>query len=102
MIDGISGDAKKDFAKRYSELYNSVNEKNHLASVKHFLSHSIDHSTLNDILKITPELIKEAISRLKNNKSDPVFDFTSNCRANLESLNAPLQSPLKKKKKLKK
>ena len=57
-----------------------------LISVKQFLSKIVDLSGLKDIVKITPALIKEAVPRIKNNKSDPVFDFTSNCLKNAPSI----------------
>ena len=54
--------------------------------MKQFLSKMVDHSSLKDIVKITPALINEAVSRIRNNKSDPVFDFTSNCLKNAPSI----------------
>ena len=86
MIDGISVDTEMHFAKLYGELYDSVKDRDRLISVKQFLSKFVDPSSLKDIVKITPALIKEAISRIKNNKSDPVFDFTSNCLKNAPSI----------------
>ena len=86
MIDGISVDTETHFAKLYGELYDSVKNRDGLISVKQFLSKIVDPSSLKDIVKITPALIKEAVSRIRNNKSDPVFDFTSNCLKNAPSI----------------
>ena len=86
MIDGISVDTETHFARLYGELYDSVKDRDRLISVKQFLSKIVDHSSLKDIVKITPALIKEAVSRIRNNKSDPVFDFTSNCLKNAISI----------------
>ena len=86
IIDGISVDTEAHFAKLYGELYDSVNDRDGLISVKQLLSKIVDPSSLKDIVKITPALIKEAFSRIKNNKSDPVFDFTSNCLKNAPSI----------------
>ena len=63
-----------------------MNDRDGLISVKQFLSKIVDPSSLKDIVKITPALIKEAVSRIKNSKSDPVFDFTSNCLKNAPSI----------------
>ena len=79
MINGISVDTETHFAKLYGELYDSVKDRDRLISVKQFLSKIVDPSSLKDFVKITPALIKDAVSRIRNNKSDPVFDFTSNC-----------------------
>ena len=35
-----------------------------------------------DVEKITPALIKEAISKLKNDKTDPLYHFNSDCMKN--------------------
>ena len=86
MIDGISLDTETHFAKLYGELYDSVKIRDRLISVKQFLSKIVDPSSLKDIVKITPALIKEAVSRIRNNKFDPVFDFTSNCLKNAPSI----------------
>ena len=86
MIDGNSVNTETHFAKLYGELYDVVKDKDRLISVKQFLSKTVDPSSLKDIVKITPALIKEAVARIKNNKSDPVFDFTSNCLKNTPSI----------------
>ena len=86
MIDGNSVNTETYFAKLYGELYDSVKDRDRLISVKQFLSKIVDPSSLKDIVKITPALIKETVARIKNNKSDPVFDFTSNCLKNAPSI----------------
>ena len=86
MINGTSVDTETHFAKLYGEFYDSVKDGDRLISVKQFLSKIIYPSSLKDIVKITPALIKEAVSRIRNNKSNPVFDFTSNCLKNAPSI----------------
>ena len=86
MIVGNSVNTETHFAKLYGELYDSVKDRDRLISVKQFLSKIVDPSSLKDIVKITPALIEEAVSRIKNNKSDPVFDFTPNCLKNAPSI----------------
>ena len=72
--------------KLYGELDDSVNDRDSLISVKQFLSKIVDPSSLKDIVKTTPALIKEAVPRIKKNKSDTVFDFTSNCLKSAPSI----------------
>ena len=57
----------------------------------------VDETSLNDVLKVTPEIVKEASHKLKTGKSDPVFSFSSDCLKNAtqsvyENLSIILQS----------
>ena len=78
-IDGVSTNIESQFAKVYQELYNSVDDKNDMEKVKDYLHKNISHNSLVDVNVITPELVSEAFSLLKNDKVDPVFDFCSDC-----------------------
>ena len=42
----------------------------------------VNQSHLKDVEKVTPELVKEAAKHLNNNKSDPIYSFTSDCLKN--------------------
>ena len=39
----------------------------------------ISHCSLKDVMKVTPEIIKKAAGKLKPGKSDPVYNFSSDC-----------------------
>ena len=46
------------------------------------VNNKINISSLNDVEKVTAEKIKEATGKLKNNKTDPAYSFTSDCLMN--------------------
>ena len=50
--------------------------------VKQYLNDNINSFNIDDVQRITPSLVEEAIGRLKNNKSDPLFNFSSECLKN--------------------
>ena len=81
-IDGVKSQIESQFAKVYEKLYNSVNDKGGIQEVKEYLSRNIDERSLDDVNLVTPSLVKKAINRLKNDKTDPVYAFNSNCLKN--------------------
>ena len=52
--------------------------------VKQYLDDNINSLNIDDVQRITPSLVEEAIGRLKNNKSDPLFNFSSECLKNAQ------------------
>ena len=66
----------------YKDLSNSVDEKGKLQDLKASLESKINSTSLSDIDKVTPEIVKEASKHLKNGKSDPVYAFSSDCLKN--------------------
>ena len=50
--------------------------------VKQYLNDNINSLNIDDVQRITPSLVEEAIGHLKNNKSDPLFNFSSECLKN--------------------
>ena len=44
-----------------------------------WMNNNIHSTSLIDVEKITPSLIKEAIGNLKSDKTDPLFQFNSDC-----------------------
>ena len=42
----------------------------------------VSQKSLEDVLKVTPAIVKEAAKKLKCGKSDPVFSFSSDCIKN--------------------
>ncbi len=85
-IDGITENVPEYFAKIYNELYNSVDDKSALLSIIEAVSKNIDTKDKDEIFKITPEVVKEAVGHLNKNKTDPVFRLTSDCLSNAPSL----------------
>ena len=81
-IDGVKDNVEEHFATIYKNLYNSVEDKEDVKVLYDKNEDKIDGTSLIDVEKVTPKLVKEAISHLNNGKSDPVFSFTSDCLKN--------------------
>ena len=77
MIDGVTCNIESHFANTYRQLYNSIDDDANISDVAEHLSKAIDANNHLDVDKITPTLVMEAIDRLKNNRTDPINDFTS-------------------------
>ena len=75
-VDGNRGsDIADTFANVYEELYNSVDDEEGLAVLQDNLVNAGLHAT--DVDKITPEVIKEAVMKLKTGKTDVSDQFQS-------------------------
>ena len=81
-IDGKCEDIPNHFAGIYKDLYNSVNDKDDLLNVHHMLDRIIDSNSVDEVLRITPTVIADAVQQLKDNKSDPIFEFSCDCHKN--------------------
>ena len=77
MIDGVSYKIESHFANTYRQQYNSIEEDHNLTHVAEHLSKAIDSNSHVYVDKITASLVKNAINHLKNNRNDPINDFTS-------------------------
>ena len=53
-----------------------------LLKVAEDIENKIDDKSIDEVERVTPELVKEAIKHIKPNKSDPVCDFSSDCLKN--------------------
>ena len=82
VIDGKSKNVESHFSDIYKSLYNSVNDKQEVLEILKNVHDTIDEDDLKDVLKVTPEKVKEATDHLNNNKTDPVYDFSSDCLKN--------------------
>ena len=82
VIDGITSVVETHFANTYRKIYNSVNDHGDLLEVTQFLEKKVNPSSIADAERITPLNVEEAIKHLKNNKTDPVFDLSSDCLKN--------------------
>ena len=76
-IDGENENIPQHFANKYEKLYNSVGDKENLLIVKKDICQRIVHSDMQEVSRITPEIIKEASNKLKKFKSDPVSEIVS-------------------------
>ena len=82
VIDGKSTNIEGHFAEVYGKLYNTCNDAENLSRIYRRLNDNINVGSLNEVDKITPQLVQQAVMKLKNDKTDPVFHFTSNCLKN--------------------
>ena len=78
-MDGVKEDIPDHFRNIYSNLYNSVEDTENLARVSEQVELRVGDQSLEDVNKVTPGLIKEAASKLRPGKTDPVFSFSSDC-----------------------
>ena len=85
-IDGMHEDIPNHFANIYEDFYNSVSDEKEVQDFQLALKKRINQSSMRDVLKVTPSLIAEAVSHLKSGKSDPVFEFSSDCIKNAPTL----------------
>ena len=79
-IDGESENIPNHFAKIYKELYNSVSDDTDVENIRMMINGRIDST--DEVKKVTPEIVKEATTYLKANKTDPVYNFNSDCMKN--------------------
>ena len=85
-IDGMREDIPNHFANIFEDLYNSVSDEKEVQDFQLALKKRINQSSMRDVLKVTPSLIAEAVLHLKSGKSDPVFEFSSDCIKNAPTL----------------
>ena len=64
-LHGVTINIETHFAAVYEKLYNSIDDKEKLMTVLQHLNTKIDSGSFIEVEKITPALIKEAISKLK-------------------------------------
>ena len=71
------------FANKYSDLYNKCVLGREFHQLKSSIQDNIsDDDLIEDVDKVTPELVKEALKKIKATKSDLLFDFNSDCLIN--------------------
>ena len=61
------------------DRFNSVNDAENMAKVSQEISHRVSPSDIDDIEKVTPDIVKQAAAKLKPGKSAPVYSFSSDC-----------------------
>ena len=77
-IDGAVGkDIPNKFAGIYGDLFNREEDEKNIEHLEAKINRNINVDSMKEIDKINSVVIKEALDRIKPNKSDPIFDFTS-------------------------
>ena len=76
-IDGTSGkDIPKTFATIYDELFNREEDDENISNLVTRINQNVDDDGLVEVGKVNPNLVKDAVGKLKANKSDPIWDFS--------------------------
>ena len=78
-VDGVKENIPNHFKDIYSQLYNSVDDVENMARVSNEVESKVNALSIDDVEKVTPEVIKSAAKKLKPGKSDPVYSFSSDC-----------------------
>ena len=95
-MDGVLVDIPDHFKTIYSGLYNSVDDHEEHVNLCESVEKKVNMLHLHDVRKVTPEIVKEAASNLKDSKSDPTYNFSSDCIKNgPENLFSLLSSVIK-------
>ena len=81
-IDGVKDNIADHFKSVYEGLYNSVDDSAELVELCETVNSKVNFLCLHDVRKVTPDIVKEAASNLRNSKSDPTFNFSSDCVKN--------------------
>ena len=79
IIDGVSVNIENFFGDTYKNLYNSANDEISTMDAYEAICDNVHGGSLCDVELVTPELVKEAVSKLKDDKSDAVFSYSTDC-----------------------
>ena len=74
-MDGVQDNVKEVFKDKYKKLYNSTEDEEELRKVQAEIESQIRETSIDDVVKVTPEIVKEAAQKLKPGKRDPVYSF---------------------------
>ena len=78
-IDGNSTEIEEHFRNIYKELYNSTNDQTDLEAVKKKVESDVNPGNLHDVNKVTVQIVREAAKNLRDGKTDPVYNISSDC-----------------------
>ena len=81
-LDGKSEKIPDHFSNTYNDLFNSIDDHENLKVVKENIDIGINQDSNNYVNKVTPEVVKDAVMHLNNEKTDPQFSFSSDCFKN--------------------
>ena len=77
-----SGNIANHFAEIYSDLYNRVEQDDELNDLQNELEEKIQAGDIFEVDRVTEEVVKQALERMKGGKNDAIFDFQSDCLTN--------------------
>ena len=84
-IDGVAGKRiSEKFAEIYKKLYNTVEDVDQVKKVDRKVQSSITNADSFELDRITAFSIQEAVKKIKPNKSDPIFKFSSDFLKNAQ------------------
>ena len=80
-IDGEVGSASiaQNFADIYSKLYNKMEHNEEFLNLQQSLDKRITREDIYEVHRITEDIVKQGLERMKKNKSDAFHDFQSDC-----------------------
>ena len=81
-MDGKSENIQEHFKSIYETLYNSVDDSGELKAINDEVNKKLNASHLIDVSKVTPTIVKEASTHIEDDKTDPIFSFSSDCIKN--------------------
>ena len=77
-IDGKSEeDIPATFATIYENLFNREKDDDKINQLLNDIENNLGENDLKEVGKINPNVVKEAVEKLKTNKSDPIWDFST-------------------------
>ena len=86
-IDGATGDSiPGKFAEVYNELYNKGSDEEKVAEVENNIRNSMMFSEIQEADKINSIVVTEAMEKIKSNKTDPLYEFSSDFLKNAPDL----------------
>ena len=81
-MDGVKVNVENHFKGIYEKLYNYVNDTIEMIELNNEVQSRINLSQLYEVDKVTPEVVMKAAKNLSNNKTDPVYSYSSDCIKN--------------------
>ena len=72
-MDGVQNNFTVHFRDKYEKLFKSTDDGTELLKVQKLTEARVFNQSLVDIMKVTPDVMKEAAQKLKPGKSDPIF-----------------------------
>ena len=81
-MDGAKEDIAGHFKGIYETLYNSVDDMEEMITLNEYVENNISHSQLLEVNKVTPDVIRTAAKNLSDDKTDPVYPYSSDCIKN--------------------
>ena len=61
---------------------NQLNDKQEMIELNDYVESNINHAQLYEVNKVTPDVIKTAATKLSDDKTDPVYSYSSDCIKN--------------------